>query len=137
MKNYDFEKLEQLLNEQIITDLDYESVLKNKIKVSQPMAIEFKIDFISFCSHDILPFFGTAYIKINITSHTYGLSNIEEMIKMMCSKLTLQEDLTIEIATVINNLFETKNTNVKLTSTHLCKSIRTKDMNKVITEVTI
>lgn len=84
------------------------------------------IPFSSMCEHHLLPFLGHAHVGYlpgpsgNIT----GLSKLARLVDGYARRLQVQERLTTQIATAIEEVLEPRGVVVVLEAEHLCMSIR-------------
>jgi len=92
---------------------------------SQQMIVVRDIPFYSTCMHHIIPFFGTAFIGyIPEKRIVTGLSKLARVVDGYSKRLQIQEDLTFQIATAINEVLQPKGVIVVLKAEHLCMSMR-------------
>lgn len=79
-----------------------------------------KIKMFSFCEHHLLPFFGFCYIGYIPDGKIMGLSKFQRLVDKICSKPTLQEYVTEEIAQELNKILMPKGVAVATDCTHTC-----------------
>lgn len=79
-----------------------------------------KIKMFSFCEHHLLPFFGFCYIGYIPDGKIMGLSKFQRLVDKICSKPTLQEYVTEEIAHELNKILMPKGVAVATDCTHTC-----------------
>tara|TARA_Y100000310_G_scaffold321064_1_gene378211 strand:+ start:600 stop:1124 length:525 start_codon:yes stop_codon:yes gene_type:complete len=79
-----------------------------------------KIKLFSFCEHHLLPFFGYCYIGYIPTGKILGLSKFQRAVDKICSKPTLQENITEEIASFLDDLLHPLGLGVALSCIHTC-----------------
>ena len=86
-----------------------------------------KGQFFSLCEHHILPFFGRywfGYIPSK-EGRVLGISKVARVVSFCSAKLQLQERLTKEIVTMLEEaLGESKGMILKMQGLHLCKAMR-------------
>lgn len=82
------------------------------------------ISFYSLCSHHLIPFFGKAHVAYLPSKKLVGLSKIARVVKHFSAKLQIQENLTEEICTYLEEALEPDAIAVMMTAEHLCMSMR-------------
>lgn len=84
------------------------------------------IPFSSMCEHHLLPFLGSAHVGYipGPTGHITGLSKLARLVDGYARRLQVQERLTTQIATAIEDVLEPAGVVVVLEAEHLCMSIR-------------
>lgn len=78
------------------------------------------LPFQSLCEHHLLPFTGNVQIIYTPDEHILGLGRFPRVIEAMCARLTLQENLTSEIADVFYEALKPKKITVTLAAHHMC-----------------
>lgn len=93
------------------------------------------IDFYSLCEHHLLPFFGSAHVAYIPAGKILGLSKLPRIVDAFSRRLQVQERLTTEIATAIDEQLHPKGVAVVLEADHLCTMMRgvEKPGNRTIT----
>ena len=74
----------------------------------------------SFCEHHLLPFFGYGSIGYIPDGKILGLSKFQRLVDKVSSKPTLQEDITNEIANMVQKTLSPKGIGVAFTCIHAC-----------------
>lgn len=83
------------------------------------------IEFYSMCEHHLLPFFGKAHVAyIPSDNKVLGLSKVARMVDFCAKRPNVQEDLTIQIANLINEKVKTKGVAVSIEAEHMCMAMR-------------
>ena len=92
------------------------------------------IDFYSLCEHHLLPFYGKAHVGYLPDQKIVGLSKIPRLVEMFARRLQVQERMTQQIATVMDELIEPIGVGVVVEAQHLCAAMRgVKKPNTVMT----
>lgn len=82
------------------------------------------ISFNSMCEHHLLPFSGVAHVAYIPNGKVTGLSKIARVVDEVARKPQLQERLTHQIATLIEQELSTTGVAVVAEAEHSCMSIR-------------
>jgi GTP cyclohydrolase I len=82
------------------------------------------IDFFSLCEHHILPFFGKAHVAYVPNGRIVGISKVARLVEMYARRLQVQERMTTQIATVIEEQLQPLGVGVVLEGEHLCMRMR-------------
>lgn len=82
------------------------------------------IEFVSFCEHHILPFFGKAHVGYIPNGKILGLSKLARLVEYKSRRLQVQERLTEEIAKAIEETVAPKGVAVVLEAVHFCMIAR-------------
>jgi GTP cyclohydrolase IA len=88
------------------------------------MVVVKDIDFASLCEHHLLPFIGKAHVAYMPRKKIVGLSKIPRLVEMFSRRLQVQERLTTQIATTLNDALQPRGVAVVMEATHLCMLIR-------------
>jgi len=82
------------------------------------------INFNSMCEHHLLPFNGVAHVAYLPKGRVTGLSKIARVVDEVARRPQLQERLTHQIATLIEEELDTAGVAVVAEAEHSCMSIR-------------
>ena len=88
------------------------------------MVVVKNIDFYSLCEHHLLPFYGKAHIGYLPRQKVVGLSKIPRLVEMFARRLQVQERMTQQIATTMDDLIEPTGVGVVIEAQHLCAAMR-------------
>jgi GTP cyclohydrolase IA len=93
------------------------------------------IEVYSMCEHHMLPFFGKAHVAYIPDGHIVGLSKIPRIVEVFARRLQVQERLTDEIASAIEETLKPTGVGVVVEAYHLCMMMRgvEKQNSKTIT----
>ncbi|MGH7334843.1 MAG: GTP cyclohydrolase I FolE [Candidatus Rokuibacteriota bacterium] len=117
------QKVEEVLNEALFVE-EYDEMVVVK-----------DVDFFSLCEHHLLPFFGKAHVAYMPRRKIVGLSKIPRLVEMFSRRLQVQERLTTQIATTLNEVLQPRGVAVVMEGIHLCMLMRgvEKQNSKAIT----
>jgi GTP cyclohydrolase I len=82
------------------------------------------IPFHSLCMHHLLPFGGVAHVAYLPGERIVGLSKLARVVELYARDLQLQERLTMQVATFLQEHLEPKGVGVVIEAEHLCMSLR-------------
>src|SRR5947209_439059 len=103
----------RVINGALFIDEDYSEMIVLK-----------DIDFFSLCEHHILPFFGRAHVAYIPQRRIVGVSKLARLVEVYARRLQVQERLTTQIATTIEEQLEPLGVGVVLEAEHLCMRMR-------------
>lgn len=83
-----------------------------------------RIHFFSMCEHHMLPFFGVCSVAYVPDGRIIGLSKIPRIVDMYSRRLQVQERLTNEIASALNEALSPAGVAVVMEAYHLCMMMR-------------
>ena len=82
------------------------------------------IELYSLCEHHMLPFFGKAHVAYIPNGHIVGLSKIPRIVEVFARRLQVQERLTDQIASALNDALQPTGVGVVIEAYHLCMMMR-------------
>lgn len=82
------------------------------------------IQMYSLCEHHMLPFFGVAHVGYIPDKRIVGLSKIPRLVNAFAQRLQVQERLTTQIASTIQEVLQPKAVGVVVRCRHLCMEMR-------------
>jgi GTP cyclohydrolase I len=106
--------------------MDVHDVLNDALFVEDydEMVVVKDIDFASLCEHHLLPFVGQAHVAYMPWKKIVGLSKIPRLVDMFSRRLQVQERLTTQIATTLNDMLQPRGVAVVIEAIHLCMVVR-------------
>ena len=78
----------------------------------------------SYCEHHLVPFMGKVHIGYIPNKKIVGISKLARVADAYARRLQIQEKLTLEIASVIQEVLEPKGVGVFIEATHYCVAAR-------------
>jgi GTP cyclohydrolase I len=107
-------------------DLDADQVLKGAMFESDTdeMVVVKDIELYSLCEHHMLPFFGRAHVAYLPRNKIVGLSKLARVVDVFARRLQVQERLTTQIATAIQEALNPLGVGVLVEAQHLCMMMR-------------
>jgi len=82
------------------------------------------IEIYSLCEHHMLPFFGKCHVAYIPDKKVVGLSKIPRLVNMFARRLQIQERLTNQIASAIQQKIAPLGVGVVVEARHLCMVMR-------------
>lgn len=107
-------------------DLDARDIINKAIfhEDYSEMVIVKDIELYSMCEHHMLPFFGKAHIAYIPNGKIVGLSKLPRVVDVFARRLQVQERLTQEILTVIDETLKPQGVAVVIEAVHMCMMMR-------------
>lgn len=88
------------------------------------LVVKTGIPVYSLCEHHLLPFFGTVHLAYRPTGEVVGLSKLTRYVRWQSRQLTMQEQLTNDIASGLQEELDAGTVLVEMNATHLCEAMR-------------
>ena len=91
---------------------------------TEDMVICRDIELYSLCEHHLLPFIGRVHVGYLPRGRVIGLSRIADIVELYARRLQVQERLTSQIATAMQEITGGHGVGVVLEARHLCVMMR-------------
>ena len=88
------------------------------------MVVVKDIDFYSLCEHHLLPFYGRAHVAYMPNGEVIGLSKIPRIVEMFARRLQIQEQMTSQIASFLQDTLNPQGVAVVVEGAHMCSMMR-------------
>lgn len=107
-------------------DLDGQEILQSAMfdEEYSEMVLVKDIEMYSLCEHHLIPFFGKAHIGYIPDGKIVGLSKIPRVVDVFARRLQVQERLTHEILTCIQESLKPLGVAVVIEAKHMCMVMR-------------
>ena len=92
--------------------------------IAGQMVVVRDIQFYSLCEHHLLPFFGKVHVAYIPDGYITGLSKIPRVVECFSHRLQVQERLTSQIRTAIDEALQPLGVMVVVEAQHLCMQMR-------------
>ena len=118
--------------------MDVEHVVGNGIfdaEHATNMVMVRDIELYSLCEHHMLPFYGKAHVAYIPDGKIVGLSKLPRIVEVFARRLQVQERLTEQIATALDDVLKPQGVGIIIEAYHLCMMMRgvEKQNSKTIT----
>ena len=121
---------EEILSTKSINDFDNYKLFEVDLDNSQEMILIKDIPFFSMCEHHMLPFFGKVHVAyIPRDNKVIGLSKIPRLVEFISRKLSVQEEITVNIAKKLIEILNPLGVAVVVEARHMCIEMR--GINKI------
>ena len=121
---------EEILSTKNINDFDNYKLFEVDLDNSQEMILIKDIPFFSMCEHHMLPFFGKVHVAyIPKENKVIGLSKIPRLVEFVSRKLSVQEEITVNIAKKLIEILNPLGIAVVVEARHMCIEMR--GINKI------
>lgn len=97
------------------------------------MVVVRDVEFYSLCEHHMIPFYGICHVGYIPRNKVIGLSKIPRIIEVFSRRLQVQERLTHEISTAIQEAIDPAGVGVVIEAYHLCMMMRGVEKQKSFT----
>lgn len=105
--------------------LEPKSILQKTFSTSsREMVLLSNIELYSTCEHHMLPFIGSCHIAYLPNERVIGLSKLARMMEVYARRLQIQEELTHQIATTLNEEVHARGVAVMIEAQHMCMCAR-------------
>jgi len=88
------------------------------------MVMEAQIPFYSMCAHHLVPFYGHAHIAYIPRDRILGLSKFSRILEFYAKRPQLQERLTEQVVTYLEEKLQPQGAMVVIEARHLCVEMR-------------
>ena len=118
--------------------MDVEHVVGNGIfdaEHATNMVMVRDIELYSLCEHHMLPFYGKAHVAYIPDGKIVGLSKLPRIVEVFARRLQVQERMTEQIATALDDVLKPQGVGIIIEAYHLCMMMRgvEKQNSKTIT----
>jgi GTP cyclohydrolase I len=107
-------------------DMTVESVVGSALfeEEHENMVMVRDIELYSLCEHHMLPFFGKAHVAYIPNGRIVGLSKLPRIVDVFARRLQVQERLTEQVATAIDDVLAPRGVGVVIEAEHMCMMMR-------------
>ena len=121
---------EEILSTKSVDDFENYKLFDVDLGDSQEMVLVKEIPFFSMCEHHMLPFFGKVHVAyIPRENKVIGLSKIPRLVEFVSRKLSVQEEITVNVAKKLIEILNPLGVAVVVEARHMCIEMR--GVNKI------
>lgn len=91
---------------------------------NREMIVVQDIELYSMCEHHMLPFIGRAHVGYIPNGRVLGLSKVSRIVDMFARRLQIQEELTFQVASALQQVTGAEDVSVIIEAQHLCMMMR-------------
>lgn len=106
--------------------VDIQQLVNNAIfeEKTEGIVLVRDIEMYSLCEHHLLPFYGRAHVGYIPNNKIIGISKIPRIVDMFARRLQVQERLTTQIASALQQILNPLGVGVVIKAKHLCMMMR-------------
>ena len=121
---------DEILSTKSVDDFENYKLFDVDLGDSQEMVLVKEIPFFSMCEHHMLPFFGKVHVAyIPRDNKGIGLSKIPRLVEFISRKLSVQEEITVNVAKKLIEILNPLGVAVVVEARHMCIEMR--GVNKI------
>ena len=121
---------DEILSTKSVDDFENYKLFDVDLGESQEMVLVKEIPFFSMCEHHMLPFFGKVHVAyIPGENKVIGLSKIPRLVEFVSRKLSVQEEITVNVAKKLIEILNPLGVAVVVEARHMCIEMR--GVNKI------
>lgn len=121
---------DEILSTKSVDDFENYKLFDVDLGDSQEMVLVKEIPFFSMCEHHMLPFFGKVHVAyIPGENKVIGLSKIPRLVEFVSRKLSVQEEITVNVAKKLIEILNPLGVAVVVEARHMCIEMR--GVNKI------
>ena len=121
---------DEILSTKSVDDFKNYKLFDVDLGDSQEMVLVKEIPFFSMCEHHMLPFFGKVHVAyIPRDNKVIGLSKIPRRVEFISRKLSVQEEITVNVAKKLIEILNPLGVAVVIEARHMCIEMR--GVNKI------
>ena len=121
---------EEILSTKNVDDFENYKLFDVDLGDSQEMVLVKEIPFFSMCEHHMLPFFGKVHVAyIPQDKRVIVLSKIPRLVEFVSRKLSVQEEITVNVAKKLIEILNPLGVAVVVEARHMCIEMR--GVNKI------
>lgn len=91
---------------------------------AEELVVKTSIPVYSLCEHHLLPYHGVAHVAYRPDGEVVGLSKLPRYVRWQARRLTMQEELTQDVARGLQTELGAGAVLAEITATHLCEAMR-------------